>query len=457
MDHVTEHSPVSAVGEAAVPSPPASTTTSVEQQEAGWLKRQEALVAMGRRALASPEVSILMQDAAELLAEILDTEGSAAVEILPEADGLQMRLSFGKAGKADTPDAVYRIGAAATESFAGHALQVAQPVVVEDLPHEKQFDDMVLRELKIKSGLAVPLSLQDRSFGVLMALSREQRRFDDEDVLFVETIAHLVAVTIARQQAERALAKERRRTAEVLQTVDALVVTLDPRWQVVDLNPSCRQATGFSLEEIKNREFWNVFPVPEEAEKLKRRLQGVRAGSSPVKYEGNLLTKHGQHRWVAWSCRSIAADDGSVESILVTGLDLTERHEAEKRAARAEQAAEDARQGSSGTFNRLPTPASERRTRPRRSYPYRQKIAPIMEGNLPDLDRFEGIQCNDIAAGGFSFVCAAPPASDTLVVELGVPPKLSYLIAQVAHVTRVENDGQRQFIVGCNYVGRADY
>jgi len=435
----------------------ATTSTSAEQPEAGWLKRQEALVAMGRRAIAPPDVSILMQDAAELLAEILDTECSGAVEVLPEADRLQMRLGFGNSGQTDTPQVVHRISTAATESLAGHALQVAQPVVVEDLPHEKQFDDMVLRELKIKSGLAVPLSLHDRSFGVLMALSRRQRRFDEEDLLFVETIAHLVTVTIARQQAERSLAKERRRTAEVLQTVDALVVTLNARWQIVDLNPACEQATGFSLNEIKNREFWNVFPAPEEAEKLKRRLQEVRTESSPVRHEGELLTKHGQRRWVAWSCRSITGDDGSVESILVTGLDLTERREAEDRAARVEQAAEDARQGASAALSRLPTPTTERRTRPRRSYPYRQKIAPITDGKLPNLDQFRSFQCHDIAAGGFSFICTAPPASDTLVVELGVPPKLSYLIAQIAHVTRTEKDGQRQFIVGCNYVGRADY
>jgi len=456
MDNSIAASPTAEITEPVVPSAP-TPTTSTGQQEAGWLKRQEALVAMGRRAIAPPEASILMQDAAELLAEILNTEASGAVEVLPEADRLQVRLSFAKSGKADAPEKVHRIGTAATDSLAGYALQVAQPVVVEDLPHEKQFEDMVLRELKIKSGLAVPLSLHDRSFGVLMALSRRQRRFDDEDLLFVETIAHLVAVTIARQWAEKSLAKERRRAAEVLQTVDALVITLNPRWQVVDLNPCCRRATGFSLEEIKNREFWNVFPAAEEAEKLKRRLQGGLAGSAPVKHEGTLLTKHGQRRWVAWSCHSITADDGSVESILVTGLDLTERREAENRAARAEQATNDARQGVSGALNRLPSPAAERRTRPRRSYPYRQKIAPIIEGNLPELDKFRGIQCNDIAAGGFSFVCKTPPASDTLVVELGAPPKFSYLIAQVAHVTRVEKDGQRQFVVGCNYVGRADY
>jgi hypothetical protein len=50
-----------------------------------------------------------------------------------------------------------------------------------------------------------------------------------------------------------------------------------------------------------------------------------------------------------------------------------------------------------------------------------------------------------------------PPVSETVVVALGIPPKVSYLMAQIAHVNRVNKDGKRVFLIGCNYIGRARY
>ena len=47
--------------------------------------------------------------------------------------------------------------------------------------------------------------------------------------------------------------------------------------------------------------------------------------------------------------------------------------------------------------------------------------------------------------------------ADVLVVALGVPPKITYVIAQVCHITRKEQSGRRMYLVGCNYVGRATY
>jgi hypothetical protein len=97
---------------------------------------------------------------------------------------------------------------------------------------------------------------------------------------------------------------------------------------------------------------------------------------------------------------------------------------------------------------------SERRCRGRRPYPYEQSIAPVIDGRIPAASEFSQIRCRDIASGGFSFLSAAPPRSDTFIVALGQPPKLTHLAAQVAHVTRVEHDGRRMYLIGCNYTGR---
>jgi len=429
------------------------------------LTRQKAVVAMGRRAIAPPDLSILMQDAAALLAEMLDTEYSGMAEPTTDGKWLRLRLSQTAPEGTQAHTLVHESPMSGNDSLAGYVLQVAHPVAVPDLAQEKRFTDGFLRAHGIRSALAVPLTFQDRSFGCLAAYSRHVRRFNDDDMLFVETIAHLVATAIARSRAGESLAQERRLSAGVLQTVDALVLTLDPECRVVRMNPACERVTGYALSEIGSRPVWNVFAVPEEMEQFRETLEGVNQPGTTVEYETRLLTKHAHRRDIAWSCCGMFDRAGKLEWIIATGLDITAQREAQEKVRRAELIAQQARAASAaaaplqaGTFSPMPVPTGgERRRRPRRAYPYTQEVAFFLDGELPSREKFMAVRCNDIAAGGFSFFSPTPPPSDSLVVALGTPPKITYLTAQVAHVTRIEHRGERTFLIGCNYTGRAVY
>jgi PAS domain-containing protein len=470
---------------------PSAAASAAPRRPRDPLTRQKALVALGRRAIAPPDLSVLMQDAAALLAEMLDAEYCGVAE--PSADGqsLGVRLMYMAAETSEPQVLRHRSDLAGDHSLAGYVLQVAHPVIVDDLPREDRFLDRFLLGRQIRSAIAAPLTLQDCSFGALAAFSRQPGYFDQEDLLFLETIAHLLVTSIARKRAEESLAAERRVSEEVLNTVDALVLMLDSHGQIVRMNAASQQTSGFSLAEGRGRPIWNVLAAPEEAESfhatLKRLVNAAASdgipfasGSAPlasnadrVDHECELLTKHAQRRRIAWSFRTMRSADGKMQSIIATGIDITAQREAEEKARRVEQEAANARRDEVAVsdspdrgdaseevaaFGCLPTPINaERRKRARRSYPYRQRVAYVLEGQLPDRDQFMEVSCCDIPAGGFSFLSSVSPPTDSLVVALGVPPKFTYLMAQVAHVKRTEQDGRRFFLVGCNYSGRADY
>jgi len=445
------------------------------------LTRQQAVVALGRRAIASPELSILMQDGAAMIAEMLGVEYHAVAELSADGSGLAVTLAN---TKADVPGFRARTGELSphgNESLAGYTLQVAHPVVVSDLTEENRFSDAWLHRHGIRSAIGAPLQLLRQSFGALLACSSRVRQFDSEDVLFVESIAHLITTTIARSRSEQTLREERRLAAGVFQTVGGLILVLDARGQIFRINRACEELTGFSLEEIKDRPIWNVFPVPEEEALFPTIFHKLRSGVSPVEYESLLLTKHSDRRRIAWSYAAMYAADGSIESIIATGIDVTRQRQAEETAERAERDAEAARrevkrlleaagktEQSGGTSSdgrpapdqsELPDgPRSivngERRRRPRRAFPYQQLIAPIFEGRMPRRDDFVTTECNNIAAGGFSYLSDTRPETNTLVVALGTPPSFTYLSAEVAHVTPVEHDQGRKYLIGCTYTGR---
>jgi len=444
------------------------------------LKRQQAVVAMGRRALALPETSVLLQDAAGLIAKMLEVEHYAFAELAPDGARLAVRLMV-RQGEGTNPRVIQdEFPATGRDSLASYALQVAHPVVSADLSVEERFRDPLLRRFGIRSAMAVPLKLQDRSLGALLACSDRPNRFGPQDVLFAESIAHLTSTNLARAQAEKRLALERSLAAEVLDTAGAIVLLLSPEGRVLRVNRACEQTTGFSLRDFQDRPIWDVFATPQQVALYREKFEKLAGGAARVEFEGALLTKHSERRWIRWSWGASGGPDGRLEKVVATGIDVTQQREAEERARRAEQLAERARFAASLPNRAESTPAQspvppgqppasaptapiatqpdliqrERRRRPRRAYPYRQQIAFILDGKLPIKSDFHEVQCCDISSGGFSYVSDRPPKSSQLVVILGSPPRVTHLVARVAHVTPIEHEGQTVYRVGCAYTGR---
>ncbi len=467
-------------GDEAGTGQPAAVPAASCPSPSGPFDRQQAVLAIGRRAIAPPDLSVLMQDAASLIAETLDAEYRGVAQLALDAPKIFHILTRQDRDATEPRVFLGESGPGAADSLAGYALEVAHPVVVTRLTEDRRFSDSLLAKQGIQSAMAVPLRLEKRSFGALIACTCRVCSFDDDAVLFAETVAHLITTTIARVHSEAALAEERRLSAEVFRTVGAMVLVLDAQGRIVRANAACEKIAGFSFEEVRNQPISNVFPAPEEGDLFQTIFEELRQGLSPVEYESLLLTKRSEQRWISWSYAAVPAPDGSIESIVATGIDITAQRQAEQKAAKAEHLAESARlamermvglpsgqiqEGAPAGEGGLPDPDApeaatapvhrERRRRPRLSYPYRQLVGPIVDGKFPSKEEFSEIECNDIASGGLSFLSDQPPPSKRLVVALGNPPKLTYLTAQVVHVTRVDRDGRYVYLVGCNYTGRA--
>ncbi len=114
----------------------------------------------------------------------------------------------------------------------------------------------------------------------------------------------------------------------VLDTLGALVMVLDPAGRIVRFNRACEQTTGYLVEEVKGRPFWD-YVVADEAEAAERAFARLQTGQFPRDHECHWLAKDGSQRLIAWSNSALLAEDGSVEYVTSTGIDVTERRRAE--------------------------------------------------------------------------------------------------------------------------------
>ncbi len=133
-----------------------------------------------------------------------------------------------------------------------------------------------------------------------------------------------------RKLAEEALKRERNFVSAILDTEGALVVVLDTEGRIVRFNRACEQVTGYTFSEVMGKHFWDIFLISEEIERVRAVFEELRSGHFPNKAENYWVTKDGSHRLIAWSNTALLDNEGSVEFIIGTGIDITEQRQAEE-------------------------------------------------------------------------------------------------------------------------------
>ncbi len=136
-------------------------------------------------------------------------------------------------------------------------------------------------------------------------------------------------------QAIEALRQERDLVSAILDTADALVVVLDPQGLIVRFNRACERMTGYAFDDVSGRCFWDLFLIPEEVVPVKAVFAELQAGRFPNRYENFWLTKSKGRRLIAWSNTALLDGAGAVTYVIATGIDITERQQAEEALRRA--------------------------------------------------------------------------------------------------------------------------
>lgn len=212
-------------------------------------RQQLAISHFGLRALTRGDIDEVLTDAVRTVEETLGTELVKLLELDPSGRTMRLRAGVGwRDGLVGTA-----VVSAELESQAGYALSSAAPVIVEDLRTEQRFAvPPLLSDHRAVSGISVILPApghDGRPFGVLGAHTRERRDFTHHDIVFLQSMANVVAAALTRERdrkrAERAqsfLLEAGRRLAksldydETLRSVARLAIERLSDWCAIDLS-----------------------------------------------------------------------------------------------------------------------------------------------------------------------------------------------------------------------------
>ncbi len=125
-------------------------------------------------------------------------------------------------------------------------------------------------------------------------------------------------------------------TSSILDALSALVVVLDAQGRIVRFNQACEALSGYTFDQVKGQHFWDLLLVPEEIAPVQAIFEQLRAGQFPNKHTNYWLTKDGRRRQIAWSNTAILNQEGAVEYVVGTGVDVTKQVETEKALRESE-------------------------------------------------------------------------------------------------------------------------
>jgi diguanylate cyclase (GGDEF)-like protein len=153
-----------------------------------------AIAMLGRAAVSGLSSDALMAGSAEHVRRVLAADFAAVLGLSPEGGELRLVASQWSTAPQDP-----FTGAAQPGSQPRYTLEAGEPVVMVDARREDRFEAW---PPGFASAVTVLISDHEQPFGVIEAACRSRRRFDRDEITFLQSVADLLAAALARARVE---------------------------------------------------------------------------------------------------------------------------------------------------------------------------------------------------------------------------------------------------------------
>jgi PAS domain S-box-containing protein len=152
-----------------------------------------------------------------------------------------------------------------------------------------------------------------------------------ENTLGLEkTNQRLIREITERTNSEKRLQEEHAFISGIVDTLDALVIVIDRKGNIVRVNRACELFFGYTSDELTQKRVWSLLLQSQDNVTIKDMFDNIQAGLSPFQYANHWKTKDGVHKMMAWSSSMLRDTNGNIQYIVAIGMDITERKHIEK-------------------------------------------------------------------------------------------------------------------------------
>jgi signal transduction histidine kinase len=178
---------------------------NLNRKISGGGQHLSAVVHLGQLAQSEAALAELMKQAAALIAQMLAVDYISIWELDPNQNYVTLQAGIGW-NEGFTDNIPKPLEPNSLESF---TLKSQYPITIENLREEIRFNTSNLSlEHGLVSCVSLPMGAMEEPLGLIEAFGRQPHVFSAEDCLFLQGVANILGLAIARQRAKSELTAE---------------------------------------------------------------------------------------------------------------------------------------------------------------------------------------------------------------------------------------------------------
>lgn len=245
-----------------------ATNFKLSEESMGVVARQQAAVAeLGHRAL-STDISVFMNEAAALIANVFRADCCSILEYLPENN------AFLFCGGSECRKGIEgTVVPAGKKSLAGFTVLSGKPVLVQDFASEPRFEmhDFPC-DCPMTSGMSVIIHGKEKPFGVIEVYSLRPRVFTKDDVAFCLSAANILAIAVQRGRMEQEIKNSREQLRNF-----SMHLQLAREDERAAISREIHDELGQVLAMLKMQLMWLSGKLRKDQKALKKRVKAMTA------------------------------------------------------------------------------------------------------------------------------------------------------------------------------------
>jgi PAS domain S-box-containing protein len=302
----------------------------IERELKMHARQQAVLIHLSLHALSGTDISELMNDAAMLTAQTLGVDRCGILEL--SGDVLVLRSGFGWDDVEANSEKI-----SPYESFEGYVLKTGEPVAVEDVTESatestiesKNAHWQICLGHDVSSAAAAAMYGRERPFGVLAVYSTKPKKFTDDEIHFIQSVANVLAIAIERKRVEDELRRNEMRFHSLIRHSSDIILVIDSEGMIRFVSPSVERILGYSPDEVTGTSVFDYLH-PEEIEIARIKfLSLLKKPGVTAAFEFRVLHSDGSWRYMEAIANNLLGNP-VIDGIVMNVRDVSERRQMEE-------------------------------------------------------------------------------------------------------------------------------
>lgn len=231
---------------------------------AARVDQQAAIMELGQRALSEPDLNVLLNSTANVIARILNVDFC----LISQRDRTTQKFSI-----VSTNDAGRKYVGWPVQPRLRHLKTVFEAPALEPVvfhrgdPDSPDITSPIMEDIGTISAASVVIAGEDATpHGILIVHNQTRREFTNDEVTFLQTAANILSAAISREHIASDLAEREEMLDTVLENAADAIIVANASGDIVMANRASEDIFGFNHESILQKNLRDLIPITYQSE-----------------------------------------------------------------------------------------------------------------------------------------------------------------------------------------------